>query len=62
MQWRQKDVDEDWSSKTVANVSSFVVSDTPTYVPYEFKVQAFNDYGAGPEPGVVIGYSGEDRE
>ncbi|XP_032360956.1 neuronal cell adhesion molecule a isoform X11 [Etheostoma spectabile] len=60
VQWRQKDVEEDWSSKTVANVSQFVVSGTPTYVPYEIKVQAINDYGSGPEPEVVIGYSGED--
>ncbi|XP_034718786.1 neuronal cell adhesion molecule a isoform X12 [Etheostoma cragini] len=58
--WRQKDVEEDWSSKTVANVSQFIVSGTPTYVPYEIKVQAINDYGSGPEPEVVIGYSGED--
>ncbi|KAM8739966.1 neuronal cell adhesion molecule a isoform 3-T3 [Acanthopagrus schlegelii] len=58
--WRQKDVDEDWSSKTVANASQFVVSGTPTYVPYEIKVQALNDYGNGPEADVVIGYSGED--
>lgn len=62
VQWRQKEVDEDWSSKNVANVSQFVVSGTPTYVPYEIKVQAMNDYGSGPEPDVVIGYSGEDCE
>ncbi|XP_070848182.1 neuronal cell adhesion molecule a isoform X6 [Chaetodon trifascialis] len=60
VQWRQKDVDEDWSSKNVANVSQFAVSGTPTYVPYEIKVQALNDYGSGPEPEVMIGYSGED--
>ncbi|XP_029317679.1 neuronal cell adhesion molecule a isoform X8 [Cottoperca gobio] len=60
VQWRQKDVDDHWSSKNVANVSQFVVSGTPTYVPYEIKVQALNDYGSGPEPGIVIGYSGED--
>ncbi|XP_040005516.1 neuronal cell adhesion molecule a isoform X1 [Xiphias gladius] len=60
VQWRQKDMDEDWSSKNVANVSQFVVSGTPTFVPYEIKVQALNDYGSGPEPEVVIGYSGED--
>ncbi|KAM9327316.1 neuronal cell adhesion molecule a [Pholidichthys leucotaenia] len=60
VQWRQKDVDEEWSSKNVANVSQFVVSGTPTYMPYEIKVQAFNDYGNGPESEVVIGYSGED--
>ncbi|XP_038595038.1 neuronal cell adhesion molecule a isoform X3 [Micropterus salmoides] len=60
VQWRQKDVDNEWSSETVANVSQFVVSGTPTYVPYEIKVQAVNYYGSGPEPEVVIGYSGED--
>ncbi|XP_068162540.1 neuronal cell adhesion molecule a isoform X3 [Antennarius striatus] len=60
VQWRQKDVDEDWSSESIANVSHFVVSGIPTYVPYEIKVQALNDYGNGPEPEVVIGYSGED--
>ncbi|XP_072233883.1 neuronal cell adhesion molecule a isoform X18 [Leuresthes tenuis] len=58
--WKQKDVDEEWSSKSVANLSRFVVSGTPTYVPYEFKVQAFNDYGSGPDAEVVVGYSGED--
>ncbi|XP_075327555.1 neuronal cell adhesion molecule a isoform X8 [Odontesthes bonariensis] len=58
--WRQKDVGEEWSSKSVANLSRFVVSGTPTYVPYEFKVQAFNDYGSGPDAEVKVGYSGED--
>lgn len=60
--WRQKDVDQEWSSRTVANVSQFVVTETPTYMPYEIKVQALNDYGNGPEPEVAIGYSGEDSE
>lgn len=60
VQWRQKDVEEEWSTKTVANVSKFVVSGTPTYVPYEIKVQAINNYGAGPVPEVATGYSGED--
>jgi len=62
VQWRQKDVDGDWSSKTVANVSQFVVSGTPTYIPYEIKIQALNDYGNAPEPDVTVGYSGEDCE
>lgn len=61
VQWRQKDEDQDWSSETVANVTQFTVSGTPTYVPYEIKVQAVNDYGSGPEPEVVLGYSGEDK-
>ncbi|XP_030575583.1 neuronal cell adhesion molecule a isoform X2 [Archocentrus centrarchus] len=60
VQWRQKDVEKEWSAHNVANISQWVVSGTPTYVPYEIKVQAFNDYGSGPEPEVVIGYSGED--
>ncbi|XP_056281079.1 neuronal cell adhesion molecule a isoform X2 [Pseudoliparis swirei] len=60
VQWRQKDMDEGWSSKTVSNVSQFVVSGTPIYVPYEAKVYALNDYGSGPDPEVVNGYSGED--
>ncbi|XP_029969985.1 neuronal cell adhesion molecule a isoform X3 [Salarias fasciatus] len=58
--WRRKDVEDDWSSQNVANVSQFVVSETPTYVPYEIKVQALNDYGVGPDPEVVVGFSGED--
>ncbi|XP_030631249.1 neuronal cell adhesion molecule isoform X4 [Chanos chanos] len=58
--WKQMDVENQWASVTVANVSKFVVSGTPTFVPYEVKVQALNDYGSGPEPKVVVGYSGED--
>uniref|UniRef100_A0AAQ4PSM5 Neuronal cell adhesion molecule n=1 Tax=Gasterosteus aculeatus aculeatus TaxID=481459 RepID=A0AAQ4PSM5_GASAC len=58
--WRQKVVDSDWTTVTVANNSKFVVSGTPTFVPYELKVQAVNDHGAGPEPAVAHGYSGED--
>lgn len=60
--WRQKDLDSEWTSVTVANNSKFVVSGTPTFAPYELKVQAVNDYGAGPEPAVVLGLSGEDRK
>lgn len=60
--WMQQDVDKDWTSVTVANVSKFVVSGTPTFVPYEVKVQAVNDYGSAREPEVVLGYSGEDCE
>ncbi|XP_055795453.1 neuronal cell adhesion molecule-like isoform X14 [Salvelinus fontinalis] len=58
--WRQKDVDTEWTSVTVANVSKFMVSGTPTFTPYEVQVQAINDYGIGPEPAVVTGHSGED--
>lgn len=62
VQWRQRDTGEDWLSQNVANDSTFTVTGTPTFVPYEIKVQAFNDYGSGPDPEVVIGYSGEDCE
>uniref|UniRef100_A0A671RSJ4 Neural cell adhesion molecule L1 n=1 Tax=Sinocyclocheilus anshuiensis TaxID=1608454 RepID=A0A671RSJ4_9TELE len=58
--WRQQGIEKDWTSVSVANVSKFVVSGTPTFVPYEVMVQALNDYGLGPKPGAVIGYSGED--
>ncbi|XP_055078336.1 neuronal cell adhesion molecule-like isoform X12 [Periophthalmus magnuspinnatus] len=58
--WRQKGVDSDWMAVTVRNTSKFVVSGTPTFVPYELKVQALNDHGAGPEPAIAHGYSGED--
>ncbi|XP_060100905.1 neuronal cell adhesion molecule isoform X19 [Heteronotia binoei] len=58
--WRQKDVDDEWTSVTIANVSKYIVSGTPTFVPYEIKVQALNDLGFAPEPSTAIGYSGED--
>ncbi|XP_042351449.1 neuronal cell adhesion molecule-like isoform X9 [Plectropomus leopardus] len=58
--WRQKAVDSVWTSVTVANNSKFVVSGTPTFVPYELKVQAINDIGVGPEPAIAHGFSGED--
>ncbi|XP_054843949.1 neuronal cell adhesion molecule isoform X13 [Eublepharis macularius] len=58
--WRQKDVDDEWTSVPVANVSKFTVSGTPTFVPYEIKVQALNDLGFAPEPTITVGYSGED--
>ncbi|KAK5867115.1 hypothetical protein PBY51_011634 [Eleginops maclovinus] len=58
--WRQKLVDSDWTTVTVANNSKFVVSGTPTFVPYELRVQAVNEHGAAPEPPTAIGFSGED--
>ncbi|KAM6200966.1 neuronal cell adhesion molecule isoform 19-T19 [Rhynchocyon petersi] len=58
--WRQKDGDDDWTSVVVANVSKYIVSGTPTFVPYLIKVQALNDVGFAPEPAAVMGHSGED--
>uniref|UniRef100_A0A3P9H003 Neural cell adhesion molecule L1 n=1 Tax=Oryzias latipes TaxID=8090 RepID=A0A3P9H003_ORYLA len=58
--WKRRDIDESWSSQNVVDKSQLVVDGTPTYVPYEIKVQALNDYGNGPDPEIAIGYSGED--
>ncbi|KAH0616607.1 hypothetical protein JD844_027849 [Phrynosoma platyrhinos] len=58
--WRQKDGDDEWTSVIVANVSKYIVSGTPTFTPYEIKVQALNDVGPAPEPVTAIGHSGED--
>ncbi|MEQ2180306.1 hypothetical protein GOODEAATRI_000017, partial [Goodea atripinnis] len=60
--WRRKRPGSDWTTVTVANNSKFIVSGTPTFSPYEIKVQAVNDHGEGPEPAVALGYSGEDCE
>ncbi|XP_078098195.1 neurofascin homolog (chicken) a [Mustelus asterias] len=58
--WRQKDVGGEWSTVTVTR-PSYVVSSTPFFTPYEIRVQAVNDFGAGPEPRTIVGYSGEDH-
>ncbi|XP_061583926.1 neural cell adhesion molecule L1-like protein isoform X3 [Cololabis saira] len=57
--YRQQDVEDDWKEHTVKR-HSFVVRNTPTFVPYEVKIQARNHQGWGPEPKIVTGYSGED--
>lgn len=59
--WRRKDVPDTWRNATT-KLSKHVIHNTGTYVPYEIKVQAINDFGLGPESTVVTGYSGEDRE
>lgn len=59
--YRRQDVEDDWEEHTVKR-HSFVVKNTPTFVPYEIKIQARNYQGWGPEPRVVTGYSGEDCE
>ncbi|XP_077090632.1 neuronal cell adhesion molecule a isoform X13 [Siphateles boraxobius] len=57
--WSMKDADR-WTSFDLANVSQYMVTGTPTFALYEVTVQAVNDYGSGPRPEVVLGYSGED--
>ncbi|CAF96910.1 unnamed protein product, partial [Tetraodon nigroviridis] len=57
--YRRQDVEEDWQEHIVKR-HSFVVKNTPTFVPYEIKIQARNHQGWGPEPRIATGYSGED--
>lgn len=61
VKWRRRETRESWNNVTVWG-SRYVVGQTPVYVPYEIRVQAENDFGKGPEPDTVIGYSGEDCE
>ncbi|XP_069722351.1 neural cell adhesion molecule L1-like protein isoform X2 [Phaenicophaeus curvirostris] len=57
--WRQRGVEADWNEEMVKK-HSLTLRNTPTFVPYEIKVQAVNNLGCGPEPNITIGYSGED--
>ncbi|KAG8589398.1 hypothetical protein GDO81_006378 [Engystomops pustulosus] len=59
VKWRQRHTGEPWSNVTVWT-NKHVVWNTPVYTPYEIRVQAENEFGRAPEPGTVIGYSGED--
>lgn len=59
--WRRKDAKEEWSNVTTVG-SKHVVHNTETYVPYEIKIQARNEFGSGPESNVITGYSGEDSK
>lgn len=59
--WRRKDMSEDWNNVTTAG-NKHVVHSTETYVPYEIKIQAGNEFGSGPVSNVVVGYSGEDSK
>lgn len=61
VKWRRRETRETWNNVTVWG-SRYVVGQTPVYVPYEIRVQAENDFGKGPEPDTIIGYSGEDCE
>ncbi|XP_032066487.1 neural cell adhesion molecule L1-like protein [Thamnophis elegans] len=56
--WKQQDTNE-WEEETVQK-HFLVLQNTPTFVPYDIKVQAVNKYGSGPEPNIVTGYSSED--
>ncbi|XP_013917832.1 PREDICTED: neural cell adhesion molecule L1-like protein isoform X2 [Thamnophis sirtalis] len=56
--WKQQDTNE-WEEETVQK-HFLVLQNTPTFVPYDIKVQAVNKYGSGPEPNILTGYSSED--
>ncbi|XP_015267838.1 PREDICTED: neural cell adhesion molecule L1-like, partial [Gekko japonicus] len=59
VQWRPLN-EPNWNKAEVAG-PPVVVTDTETFSPYLIKVQALNQFGGGPEPEVVKGYSGEAR-
>eukprot|EP00069_Balaena_mysticetus_P006673 bmy_18754T0 len=59
VQWRPQKTQGAWQEQIVSS-PFLVVSNTPTFVPYEIKVQAVNSQGKGPEPQITVGYSGED--
>ncbi|XP_075691581.1 neural cell adhesion molecule L1 isoform X2 [Rhinoderma darwinii] len=59
IKWRRQNQNEEWKEKRVTE-TFILVEDTKTFVPYDIKVQSVNDHGKGPEPKLVIGYSGED--
>uniref|UniRef100_A0A671NLY3 Neural cell adhesion molecule L1 n=1 Tax=Sinocyclocheilus anshuiensis TaxID=1608454 RepID=A0A671NLY3_9TELE len=58
--WRRKDTEEEWDNITTTR-TKHIIHNTDTYVPYEIKIQAVNDFGHSPESNIVIGYSGEDK-
>ncbi|XP_026188047.1 cell adhesion molecule L1-like a isoform X5 [Mastacembelus armatus] len=57
--YRKLGVEEAWNDHLVQR-HSIVVTNTPTFVPYEVRIRSRNSYGWAPEPKVVTGYSGED--
>ncbi|XP_059394187.1 neurofascin-like isoform X7 [Carassius carassius] len=58
--WRRKDTEEEWNNITTTR-TKHIIHNTDTYVPFEIKIKAINDFGHSPESNIVIGYSGEDK-
>lgn len=58
--WKQQD-NVEWDEETVKK-HFLVLKNTPTFVPYDIKVQAVNSFGSGPEPNIITGYSSEDSK
>lgn len=59
LSYRLLGVEDSWKEQMVKR-HSFLVENTPTFVPYDIKIQAHNKHGWAPDPRVVTGYSGED--
>ncbi|XP_060095547.1 neural cell adhesion molecule L1-like protein isoform X1 [Heteronotia binoei] len=57
--WRRQGIETEWNDETVKK-HSLILKNTPTFIPYDIKVQAVNSLGSGPEPIVITGYSSED--
>ncbi|XP_030064382.1 neural cell adhesion molecule L1-like protein isoform X2 [Microcaecilia unicolor] len=57
--WRLKGQESEWHEETVRR-HFFTVKDTPTFVPYDIKVQAENHFGFAPNPKIFMAYSGEN--
>ncbi|KAM4610533.1 cell adhesion molecule L1-like a isoform 2-T4 [Polymixia lowei] len=57
--YRRLGLEDVWKEQLVKR-HLLVVKNTPTFVPYEIKIQSRNSHGWGPEPKIVTGYSGED--
>ncbi len=59
--WRREDTEDEWNNITTTK-TKHIIHNTDTYVPYEIKIQAINEFGHSSESNIVIGYSGEDSE
>lgn len=58
--WRREDTEDEWNNITTTK-TKHIIHNTDTYVPYEIKIQAINEFGHSSESNIVIGYSGEDK-
>ncbi|XP_062853619.1 neural cell adhesion molecule L1-like protein [Trichomycterus rosablanca] len=59
LSYRKQGTEEVWQEHMVKR-HSFVVENTPTFIPYEIKIQTKNHAGWAPDPEVIVAYSGED--
>lgn len=59
VQWRPAGDGGLWAEAMVT-APPVVVTPTPTFTPYDLRLQALNPAGKGPETPPTLGYSGED--